>query len=64
MHLGTVIAIPVTSPSPPGLTRSDRQVPGGPVRDSKGLAVQSTGRPTERPKKSYEEVHGKARFGV
>ncbi|CAK9067426.1 unnamed protein product [Durusdinium trenchii] len=35
------------------------RVPGGPVRDSKGLAVQSTGRPTERPKKSYEEVHGK-----
>ena len=35
------------------------QVPGGPVKDSKGLAVQSTG----RPKKSYEEVHGKVQFG-
>ena len=35
------------------------QVPGGPVKDSKGLAVQSTG----RPKKSYEEVHGKVQSG-
>ena len=29
------------------------------VKDSKGLAVQSTG----RPKKSYEEVHGKVPSG-
>lgn len=44
----------------PGLHQiSAVQVPGGPVKDSKGLAVQSTG----RPKKSYEEVHGKVQSG-
>ena len=36
------------------------QIPAGPVIDSKGLAVQTgSGAPRERPKKTYEEVHGK-----
>eukprot|EP00435_Cladocopium_sp_Y103_P055621 s1603_g18.t1 len=37
------------------------KVPGGHVKDSKGLAQQTSGRPT--PKKSYEEVHGKIPSG-
>jgi len=44
----------------PGVPQGVPQVPGGPVKDSKGLAQQTSGRPTgPTPKKSYEEVHGK-----